>query len=286
MVATVADIIEVMETMAPLRLAEEWDNVGLQVGQLDWPVRRIWVALDPLDNVVDGACRNGVDLLITHHPLIFNPLRCINFDTPVGSIIHAAAGHQLAIFAAHTNFDSAAGGINDVLALRIGLADLKVLKRGGLPDEDSAAECDPLVPPAADYMQKQGLGRVGELEETIELLPFALSIKEKLGLKYIKVAGKPDLPVRRVAVCSGSGSSLMKDFYSSGAQVFISGDLRYHDAREVEALNLGLIDMGHFASEYLVVEVLAKRLDKILAADGKDIKVEACRLEIDPFLIL
>lgn len=276
MTSTVADIIKVMETMAPLRLAEEWDNVGLQVGQLDWPVRSIWVALDPLYDVVDGACRNGVDLLITHHPLIFNPLRCINFDTPVGSVIQAAAGHKLAIFAAHTNFDSAADGINDVLAFRIGLADLKVLKRGDHPGEDAAT----------DYMQKQGLGRVGELEETMELLPFALSIKEKLGLKYIKVAGKPDLPVRRVAVCSGSGSSLMKDFYSSGAQVFISGDLRYHDAREVEALNLGLIDMGHFASEYLMVEVLAKRLDKILAADHKDIKVEACRLENDPFLIL
>jgi dinuclear metal center YbgI/SA1388 family protein len=276
MTATVADIIKVMETMAPLRLAEEWDNVGLQVGQLDWPVRSIWVALDPLYDVVDGACRNGVDLLITHHPLIFNPLRCINFDTPVGSVIQAAAGHKLAIFAAHTNFDSAADGINDLLAFRVGLADLKVLKRGDHPCEDSAT----------DDLQKQGLGRVGELEETIELLPFALSIKEKLGLKYIKVAGKPDLPVRRVAVCSGSGSSLMKDFYSSGAQVFISGDLRYHDAREVEALNLGLIDMGHFASEYLMVEVLAKRLAKILAADGKEIKVEACGLENDPFLVL
>ncbi len=276
MVATVADIIKVMETMAPLRLAEEWDNVGLQVGQLDWPVRSIWVALDPLYDVVDGACRNGVDLLITHHPLIFNPLRCINFDTPVGSVIQAAAGHKLAIFAAHTNFDSAADGINDLLAFRVGLADLKVLKRGDHPCEDSAT----------DDLQKQGLGRVGELEETMELLPLALSIKKKLGLKYIKIAGKPDLPVRRVAVCSGSGSGLMKDFYSSGAQVFISGDLRYHDAREVEALNLGLIDMGHFASEYLMVEVLAKRLDKILTADGKDVKVEACRLENDPFLVL
>lgn len=276
MTATVADIIKVMETMAPLRLAEEWDNVGLQVGQLDWPVRSIWVALDPLYDVVDGACRNGVDLLITHHPLIFNPLRCINFDTPVGSVIQAAAGHKLAIFAAHTNFDSAADGINDLLAFRVGLADLKVLKRGDHPCEDSAT----------DDLQKQGLGRVGELEETMELLPLALSIKKKLGLKYIKIAGKPDLPVRRVAVCSGSGSGLMKDFFSSGAQVFISGDLRYHDAREVEALNLGLIDMGHFASEYLAIEVLAKRLDKILTADGKDVKVEACRLENDPFLVL
>ena len=276
MTATVADIIKVMETMAPLRLAEKWDNVGLQVGQLDWPVRSIWVALDPLYDVVDGACRNGVDLLITHHPLIFNPLRCINFDTPVGSVIQAAAGHKLAIFAAHTNFDSAADGINDLLAFRVGLADLKVLKRGDRPCEDSAT----------DDIQKQGLGRVGELEETMELLPLALSIKKKLGLKYIKIAGKPDLPVRRVAVCSGSGSGLMKDFYSSGAQVFISGDLRYHDAREVEALNLGLIDMGHFASEYLAIEVLAKRLDKILTADGKDVKVEACRLENDPFLVL
>jgi len=111
-------------------------------------------------------------------------------------------------------------------------------------------------------------------------------VKEKLGLESVKVAGRPDLRVMRVAVCAGSGSSLMSAFISSGAQVYISGDLRYHDAREVEAADLGLIDIGHFASEYIVIETLANRLTKVLTANDMDVKVEACKLEKDPFTVL
>ncbi len=268
MPATIADIIKTMETLAPFCLAEEWDNVGLQVGQMDWPVRTVWIALDPAPDVVAAACSNGVDLLITHHPLIFNPLRSIDFSTPVGSIIHMAGEHRTGIFAAHTNLDNATGGINDVLAYRIGLNNLKVLANARGP-EDS-----------------QGLGRVGELDKSKELASFALTIKEKLGLKFVKVAGKPDLLVNKVAVCTGSGSSLMDNFFSSGAQVYISGDLRYHDARATEAANLGLIDIGHFASEHLIVDILAERLGKILLETGIDVKVEAYKLENDPFVIL
>ena len=376
MTATIADIIKVIEARAPLHLAEEWDNVGLQVGKMDWPVQSVWIALDPLYDVVDGACRNNVDLLITHHPLIFQPLRCIDFNTPVGSIIQMATQHRLGIYAAHTNLDSAAGGINDVLAYRIGLTNLNVLgkakttaiyklvvyvpaeyeqqvlgslfetkageigsytccsfrSRGkgtfrpgatakpfiGRPDEIShvdevrletvvrredlsaviehvrenhpyetmAYDIYPLLPPETDTKHKHGMGRVGELGETMELLSLALSIKKKMGLKFVKVAGKPDLLVRRAAVCSGSGSRLMNDFFSSGAQVFISGDLRYHDAREAEAANLALIDIGHFASEALVLEMLAERLNKELSANGLDVKIEAYRLENDPFIIV
>jgi putative NIF3 family GTP cyclohydrolase 1 type 2 len=111
-------------------------------------------------------------------------------------------------------------------------------------------------------------------------------IKTKLGLDYIKVAGNPDLDVNTVAVCSGSGSSLVNRFITSGAQVYVSGDLRYHDARTVEASNLGLIDIGHFASEHLIADVLANRLDKILAETGIDVKIEAYKLEKEPFMIL
>ncbi|MBL7180474.1 MAG: Nif3-like dinuclear metal center hexameric protein [Pseudomonadota bacterium] len=376
MAATIADIIRVMEARVPLHLAEDWDNVGLQVGKMDWPVRSIWIALDPLHDVVDEACRNDVDLLITHHPLIFQPLKRIDFDTPVGSIIQMASRHRLAIYAAHTNLDSAADGINDVLASRIGLTNLNVLVKAkatamyklvvyvpaeyeqqvldalfetkageigsytccsfrssgkgtfrpgsaakpfvGKPDEIShtdeirletvvrredlsaviehvrknhpyetmAYDVYPLLPPETDTRQKHGIGRVGELGETTELLSFAQSLKKKLELKFVKVAGKPDLPVRQVAVCSGSGSSLMNAFFSSGAQVFISGDLRYHDAREAEAAKLALIDIGHFASEHLVLEALAQRLDRALSANGLDVKIEACRLENDPFIIV
>ena len=126
---TIADIIKAMEIIAPSGLAEKWDNVGLQIGKKNWPVRTIWIALDPTPQVVDDASRNGVDLLITHHPLIFQPLRSIQLERPEGSIIQTALQAQMAIFSAHTNFDNANDGLNDALARRIGLVDLKVLRK-------------------------------------------------------------------------------------------------------------------------------------------------------------
>ena len=124
---TVSDIMQVLETIAPQTLAEGWDNVGLQVGDPGRPVKHIWIALDPTYEVVAAACRDKVDLLITHHPLIFKPLQSLNFRTPVGAIIDLAVRHHVAIFAAHTNLDSVLGGINDILADRIGLSELKPL---------------------------------------------------------------------------------------------------------------------------------------------------------------
>jgi len=149
MKVTVADIIEVMGVIAPTRLAEAWDNVGLQVGQMDWPVKTIWIALDPSPDVVSAACQKHIDLLITHHPLIFNPLRSIDFNSATGNSIRMAAQNQLAIFAAHTNFDSAAGGLNDTLARRIGLSNLKTL--------DKSRNSYPLQATSEDL----GLGRIG-----------------------------------------------------------------------------------------------------------------------------
>ncbi|MBN1930641.1 MAG: Nif3-like dinuclear metal center hexameric protein [Desulfobacterales bacterium] len=266
---TVADIIKAMEKIAPVLLAEQWDNVGLQIGKDDWPVKRIWVALDPGPEVVHAACSKNVNLLITHHPLIFKPLRSIDFSTPTGAIIQMATRHNLALFSAHTNLDKAKDGLNDVLASKLGLKNLKVLEESTEPNETC-----------------QGLGRIGDLDEGIDLFSFAQRVKEKLELVSIKVSGRHDLLIKKVALCTGSGSGLMDDFLSSGAQVYISGDLRYHDARAAEVVDLGLIDIGHFTSEHLIVEVLAGRLQRILSENAIEVKVEAFGLEKDPFMTL
>ena len=271
---TVGDIIKKVEELAPGELAETWDNVGLQVGSREWSVKSVWVALDPLPQVVEAACRAKVDMLITHHPLIFKPLNSIDCATPAGDIIHSALRNHLAIFSAHTNLDSAAGGVNDTLAERIGLRSPAVLKQGGLEESDMSAP---------DRVPVQGLGRLGDLPQETTLALLARELKGNLKLESVAVAGDPDLLVSRVALCSGSGGSLLGDFFASGAQVYISGDLRYHDAREVEIAGKGLIDIGHFASEHLVVEVLARNLAKSLNKSGGVISVEACRLEEDPF---
>lgn len=274
--ANISDIIKLLEDIAPSRFAEEWDNVGLQLGKKDWPVRTVWVALDPLPEVVTAACREKVDLLITHHPLIFRPLRSLDFDTPLGAVCQRAIENRLGILSAHTNLDAAADGINDVLASKIGLKNVKVL------GDEISDEVNPLLPVRSGL----GLGRIGELEDPLAFGAFAISVKEKLGLSHAKVTGPLDLIVSKAAVCSGSGSGLLGHFFSSDAQAYVSGDLRYHDARDAEAQNLGLIDIGHFASEQIILEVLTEQLQVRSTKAGMDVTIKVCRLEKDPFVII
>jgi len=369
--ATLSDIIKIMDLIAPVKLAEKWDNSGLQIGDVGWPVRAIMVALDPAPVIVETACRKKKDLLITHHPLIFKPLSKIDLSSPMGDIINKAIQNRLALYTAHTNLDSAAGGINDIIAERIGLKRLKALSK---PEKIENFKLIFFVP--ADYEKKildilfktkvgvigdykccsfrsrgtgtykpgssakpfsgrtgeitnaeeirievvvkpedldgvitllkkhhpyetmaydiyplnpeigvQGIGRIGVIEKSIPLGQLADQIRKKFNLKTVRVSGNLELLVEKVAVCSGSGSSLLGDFLSSGADVFISGDLKYHDARAAEDAGVGLIDIGHFGSEHLVVDVLAEKLSKAVSAAELNVSVEACGLEQDPFII-
>jgi len=367
----VSDIIHLMNEIAPQNLAENWDNSGLQIGDKNWPVKSIMVALDPLPDIVAEACRKKINFLITHHPLIFKPLSRIDFSTPVGSTIQLSVQNRLALFAAHTNLDSASGGINDIISEKLGLKALSVLSkpeqlekyklvfyvpadheknlleilfqtRAGVigeytccsfrnqgtgtfkpgstakpfsgsigvlshadevrietivngqdldavvsllkkhhPYETMAYDIYPLIPEKG----KQGLGRVGFLPARLRLDQFSDQVRKALNLTSVRVVGDPGLMVEKVAVCSGSGSSLLGDFFASGAQVFISGDIRYHDARASEEAGAGIIDVGHFGSEHLVVNVLIQKLRDAILAKGMDVSIEACNLEKDPFVV-
>ena len=268
---TVSHIIDLMARIAPPSLAEDWDNCGLQVGSGSWPVRKIWVALDPSFFVVTNACQNRVDLLITHHPLIFKPLRSIDSRTPIGSVIESALRHRMAIFSAHTNLDAVREGLNDRLAGLIGLSGRRVLQ---------PRETDPLLCAAGE----NGIGRIGSLEKPLKLKALAADLKTKLRLPVVRMAGDPDSTVREVALCTGSGSSLMPEVMRAGAQVYISGDLRYHDARDAEAVKLCLLDIGHFASEHLMVNLLVERLRESVRSAGLSVQVEPFGLEKDPFI--
>lgn len=273
MSATVADVIQAMETICPSCLAEAWDNVGLQVGHRQWPVNNIWIALDPQPSIIDAAARKHVDLIITHHPLIFHPIHSVDFSSPIGAAIQTAALYRIAVFAAHTNLDKAAGGVNDVLCSRIGLTRCRALSV-------AAQEC------TLPDQEAQGLGRIGDLSHPMSLAAFAALIKKKMNLPMVRYSGNPELPVRRAAVCSGSGSGLLNDFLVSNAEVYVSGDLRYHDARNIEVTGKALIDIGHFGSEHLIVDVLVERLNALLAGQGFRVAVKACGLERDPFLVI
>lgn len=374
MTATVADIIRIMEDLAPVSLAEQWDNVGLQVGRKNWPVNRVYLALDPSPDVVAAACEQRADMLVTHHPLLFKPLKTIDVDTPEGRAVYEACRHRMAIYSAHTNLDSVKGGINDLLAERIGLSNLQVLHKLTaashqavkfvvyVPVEHEARllECiletgagtignytgcsyrftgtgtfrpesgaQPFIgavgelahveevrietivktadlPGVIEEVRKQhpydtmaydvyplitgqednGLGRVGDLAHPMPLDALAEEVRYVFGLGQVRMAGDLSLTVSRVAVCSGSGAGLLGAFMSSGAQAFVSGDMRYHDAKQVEAAGRGLIDIGHFASEHLILEELAGRLKNIIEDRKLPVEIDVCRIETDPFRLI
>jgi dinuclear metal center YbgI/SA1388 family protein len=267
MTCCVSDIIQAIEKLAPAELAAAWDNSGLQVGDGAWSVQLIWVALDPLPEVVSRACEANVDMLVTHHPLIFKPFRRLDMATPDGATIAWAVQHQLAIFSAHTNLDAVKGGTNDMLASKIGLKDVTSL----------------------DFSSDEGvhnLGRIGRLPKETTLMSLALQLKQTLGIDSLKIAGRSNLIIRNAFICSGSGSSLLPEFIRSGADVFISGDLKYHDARAIEAAGKGLVDIGHFASERVMIEVLSTQLSRLLKGSGKAIAVEPYLFEKDPFVMI
>jgi dinuclear metal center YbgI/SA1388 family protein len=270
---TVADIMLIIEEISPTYLAEDWDNVGLQIGALNWPVNKIWVTLDPLFSIVEKACQENVDLLITHHPLFFKPLMYLDIGTVQGRIIAACIRNNLSVYSAHTNFDSVSGGLNDIFADRIGLSHCRVLDDAKIIGKESDG-C-------------HGIGRIGALSQTVKLNQLATSIRKRMHLGSIRMVGDPDLLVTKVAVCTGSGGGLLDKFISSEAQVYISGDIKYHDAISVLENGKGVIDVGHFASEQIMLDVVAKRLKKkVQSLSSHAIIVEACHLELDPFTVL
>jgi len=264
---TLGQVLAALEEIAPPSLAESWDRVGLMLGGLDAPVNGVLVALDPTLDAVEAAVAVNANCLVTHHPLIFKPLEAIDLARPVGQVVAAALRREINLLAAHTNFDAAAGGVSDVLA---GLMDLK--------------EVEPLLPLAE--RPGAGLGRVGRLTENLRLAVLAGRVKQVLGLKAARVVGRLEMQVRRLAVCGGSGGSLIEAAAAASAQALLTGEIGYHAARQAEALGLAVIEAGHHATEAPAMVVLAERLGAALSAAGFKTAVRAysARQELYEFL--
>lgn len=248
------DVMQAMERIAPRRLAEEWDNPGLLVGSPHDEVRKILVALDVREETVERAIEDGCDLIVAHHPLIFRALKALRTDDATGCKIARLIKADIAVFAAHTNLDSAAGGVNDVLAERLELHDVA-----------------PLVEGVAD--SEPGLGRIGSLRAEFSLEDFAALVKEKLGLSSMRVACAGRRKISRVALCGGSGAEFVGRAAAKGADAYVTGDVKYHDAERAIGLGIHVLDAGHFATEQPIVARLAERLKKELG-DGVEIVAE------------
>lgn len=232
---TVNDILNFVQAIAPKELAMEWDNVGLLCGQADREVKKVLVALDPFTSVCEEAAKFGADLLVTHHPLIFQPLTAITDETTVGRAALTLIQNGIAAINAHTNLDCADGGVNDTLASTL---QFTVVQK--IPTDPT------------------GLLRQGEVERQ-DLDAFLDRVEQTLGcngLRYVS-GGKP---VNRVAVGGGACGSELQAVIAAGCDTFVTADVKYNQFCEAKELGLNLIDAGHFATENPVVAVLAEKI--------------------------
>jgi dinuclear metal center YbgI/SA1388 family protein len=329
------------------------------------------IALDATPAVIQSAIDSSCQLLITHHPLIFKAQKSISTATPQGSLIHTAIRSGLSVISMHTNYDIANGGLNDLLAERLGLSlsvplqvtsqqdlaklivfvpkdHLDKVRSALLPHAESLGayrDCSfsaqgegtftpqegshpfigtvgglervaeqrlellidrcnlsravkallaahPYEEPAFDIYpllnegNKLGLGRIGQLHTPLSLAAFAAHVENELCVSSLRFVGDPDAVISKVALCSGSGASLIRAASRAGADVLVTGDVKYHEARDAEDLGLALIDAGHFQTEIIMVTAIRQQLQQKLSEAGfEECTVTACPVETDPFRI-
>lgn len=249
----------VLQSMAPFQLKESWDNPGLLIGSPDTPVSKVLVTLDVMMDTVDYAIEQGVQLIVSHHPVIFNGFKSIRTDTYDGAMFQKLLSHHISVFSAHTNLDSANGGVNDVLANLLGLTDLTGLV------------------PVESY-PSYAMGRVGMWPHPEPAEAVLQKIKERLHLDVLPYAGDIHTMVERVAVLGGAGASFMEQVKQSGAQLYVTGDVKYHDAQQAVKLGLVVADGGHFGTEIPIVADLKDRLDDESKSKEWDVEVIASPL--------
>jgi dinuclear metal center YbgI/SA1388 family protein len=261
---TVGDVSKVLEQLAPLTLAEEWDNVGLLVGESAWPAERVMTCLTVTGATVSEAVESGAQLIVTHHPLPFRPVKTITSTTTVGRLLLQLIRHSIAVYSPHTAFDSASAGINQHLAIGLGLQEIMPLA------------------PAASGDPEEGSGRYGMIGEPLSRREFAERTKQFLNIDSVRIAGRPDENVTRVAIACGSGGSFIDAAVAAECDVLVTGEATYHTCLEAEARHMGVILAGHYASERFALLSLADYLtDQLPGAT-----VWASRNERDPLQVV
>ena len=237
----VKDIVAMLEAEVPLAWQESYDNAGLAVGSPEAEVERVLIALDATEEVVEEAISEGCQMVVTHHPIIFRPIKRLADENRQQRTIANAIRHGIALYAAHTNLDSAPHrGISHHLAALLGLNVVSLL-------EPSAVE-------------GVGIGVVGELPEAVPTEEFLVRIKDVLGVVALRHSTVRIDTVQRVAICSGSGGGLIEAAEKSGADLYLAADFKYHDF--VDADRMVLVDAGHFESEICAIEILFDILSK------------------------
>ena len=235
----VKDVMAVIEEFAPLALQEKWDNSGLCIGSPEDKVSSVLLGLDCTPELVDEAIACGADMIVTHHPLIFSGLKKISAEDLVGEAVVKAIRAGISVYAAHTSADKVIAGVSGAMAARLGLKDVRIL------DEDG---------------EGTGLGVVGNLPEPMTAQDALELVKERFALRVVKSSKPVGCKIERVAMCGGSGGSLIGAARAAGAQLYISGDISYHNFFTPEGFMI--MDIGHYESEIEIVDILFSLIKK------------------------
>ena len=228
----VENVIKTIEKLAPAELAESWDNSGWQINLGKKSAKNVLLCLSVTPDILSQAVNNGCDLIISHHPLFFTEFKKISPDSITQKLLVEAVKNGIQIYSAHTNLDKAKGGVNDILCEKLGLSPKKTI---------------------CDYV------KISNLSEEVDLDDFIIRLKLSLNVSKIKIINPDNIQkIRRIAVCSGSGGDFASEL--SGVDAFITGDIKYHTALDVQ--NMVLIDAGHFETERIILETIKNLIKK------------------------
>ncbi|MBX3442481.1 MAG: Nif3-like dinuclear metal center hexameric protein [Planctomyces sp.] len=262
---TVGELADVLDQLAPAFLAESWDNVGLLLGDRAGPVRCVMTCLTLTEDVAAEAAGEQVDLVVTHHPLLFKAAKRITSETPEGRTLLTLMGSRIAVYSPHTAFDSSHEGINEQLAAALGLAGTSPLRPA------TAGEHEPSSPRA-------GGGRFGTLDQERSLSEFLALLRERLPAGVIGYTGELSTTVRRVAVACGAAAEFLEDAAARNCHVLVTGEARFHACLEARARGIALVLAGHYATERPGVEWLAEQIGRRFPP----LTAWASRVETDP----
>ncbi|MDO4534243.1 MAG: Nif3-like dinuclear metal center hexameric protein [Clostridium perfringens] len=258
------DIIAYVEDIAPTNLKEDFDNVGLMVGSDKDNIKNILVALDCTKNVIEEAKVLGVDLILTHHPLIFRKPNAITDDTLLGSKIIELIKANINVYSAHTNLDSSRNGINHRIAKVLEYETCEIMSKCS---DDK--EC--------------GIGRFLELKKELSLEDIINIFKKKLSIKNLRYVGKLKGKIRKVAIINGSGQDFFEKAKNLGAELIITGDTTYHFVSDYNEMGIKIIDLGHFNSEWPIFTEIMKDLEVNIKSKNQDINFYYSKTSKDPY---
>jgi dinuclear metal center YbgI/SA1388 family protein len=268
-------VIRNVESFAPKLFAVPEDRIGLQLGGLRQPVHKLLVALDVTGEVVEEAIREGAQLIVAHHAIIYRPLAHLRTDTPAGKLYEKLIKHDIAVYIAHTNLDAAEGGMNDLMAQALGLTKVAYLEKNKADDAF----------PQHLRGRKFGLGRVGELPKQESLAELAERVKSAFDVPCVRVVGDLQRPIRKVAVLGGSGGRYVQQSLEAGAEALVTGDIDYHTAHDALAAGLALVDPGHNA-EKIFKAPLAAWLNETLREAQWETEAIASKVNTEIFRFL